>query len=71
MIHKFNIRNGAKYLSSGMFQNYLVFISAIKHIKHFHGTNQIYSWKSNGMSEESIQNITKSDSNFAPTSNFC
>ena len=24
-------------------------------------------WKSNGMSEESIENITKSDSNFAPT----
>ena len=25
------------------------------------------SWKSNGMSEENIENITKSDSNFAPT----
>ena len=25
------------------------------------------SWKSNGISEESIENITKSDSNFAPT----
>ena len=36
-------------------------------MKYFHSTNQIYSWKSNGMSEESIENITKSDSNFAPT----
>ena len=66
MINKFSILNGAKYFSSGIFQNYLVFIPAIKHIKYFHGTTQIYSWKSNGMSEESIENITKSDSNFAP-----
>ena len=66
MINKFSILNGAKYFSSGIFQNDLVFVSAIKHIKYFHGTTQIYSWKSNGMSEESIENITKSDSNFAP-----
>ena len=67
LINKFSILNGAKYFSLGIFQNYLVFIPAIKHIKYFHGTTQIYSWKSNGMSEESIENITKSDSNFAPT----
>ena len=67
LINKFSILNGAKYFPSGIFQNYLVFIAAIKHIKYFHGTTQIYSWKSNGMSEESIENITKSDSNFAPT----
>ena len=67
LIDKFSILNGAKYFSSGIFQNYLVFIPAIKHIKYFHGTTQIYSWKSNGMSEESIENITRSDSNFAPT----
>ena len=67
LIDKFSILNGAKYFSSGIFQNYLVFIPAIKHIKYFHDTTQIYSWKSNGMSEESIENITKSDSNFAPT----
>ena len=62
LIDKFNIRNGAKCFSLGIFQNYLVCIPAIKHIKHFHHTAQIYSWKSNGMSEESIENITKSDS---------
>ena len=50
-----------------MFQNYLVFTPAIKHVKYFRGTTQIYSWKSNGMSEESIENITKSDRNFTPT----
>ena len=36
-------------------------------IKYFSGTTRIDSWKSNGMSEENIENITKSDSNFAPT----
>ena len=67
MIGKFSILNGAKYFSSGIFQNYLVFIPANKYVKYFTGTTWIELWKSNGMSEESIENITKSDSNFAPT----
>ena len=64
MIDKCSILNGAKYFSPGIFQNYLVFIPAIKCIKYIHATTTICSWKS----EESIENITKSDSNFAPTS---
>ena len=67
MINKYSILKGAKYSSPGIFQNYLVFISAIKHAKYCHGTTQIYSWKSYGMSEESIENIAKSESSFAPT----
>ena len=67
MINRFNILNGAKYFSSGIFQNYLVFMPAIKYIKYFRDTTQIYSWKSNGMSVESIGNIIQSDNNFAPT----
>ena len=67
LIDKFTILNGAKCFSSGIFQNYLVFIPANKHIKYFTGTTRIESWKSDGMSKESIENITKSDSNFAPT----
>ena len=67
MTDKFSILNGAKKFSSGVFQNYLVFVLAKKGIKYFHGTTQIYSWKSNGMPEEIFENITKSDSNFAPT----
>ena len=51
MINKYSILKGAKYSSPGIFQNYLVFISAIKHAKYFHGTTQIYSWKSYGMSD--------------------
>ena len=44
---KFSILNGTNFFSSGIFQNYLVFIPAIKHIKYFDGTTQICSWKSN------------------------
>ena len=66
LIDKFSILNGAKYFSSGIFQNYLVFMPAKKYIKYFVGTPLIVSRKSNGMSEESVENITKSDSNFAP-----
>ena len=67
MISKISILNGAKYFSVGIFQNYLVFIPAKKYIKYFSGTTWIESRKSNGMSEENIENITKSDSNFALT----
>ena len=67
MINKSSIINGTKHFSLGIFQNYLVFMPALKYIKYFHATTGIYSWKSDGMSEESIENVTKSDSNFAPT----
>ena len=67
MINKFSILNGANYFSSGIFQNYFVFIPAKKYIKFFSGTTWIDLWKPNGMSEENIENITKSDINFART----
>ena len=67
LIDKSNILNGAKYFSLEIFQNYLVFIRTQKHIKYFTSTTQVESWKSNGMSEESNENITKSDSNFVRT----
>ena len=67
MIGKFSILDGAKYFSSGIFQNYLVFIPARKYIEYFSDTTQIDSWKSYGMSEEKIKYITKSDNSFAPT----
>ena len=67
LVSTFSILNGAKYFSSGIFQNYLVFIPTKKYIKYFSGTTRIDSWKSNGMSEENIESITKSDRNFAPT----
>ena len=45
----------------------LVFIPAKKDIRYFTGTTRIESSKSYGISEERIENITKSDGNFAPT----
>ena len=41
LIKKFSILNGAKYFSSGTFQNYLVFIPIKKYIKYFSGTTRI------------------------------
>ena len=68
LINKFSILNGAKYVFSGLFQNYLIFMPAKKYIKYFSGTTWIDSWKSNGsMSEENIEKITKSDRIFVPT----
>ena len=51
----------------GIFKKCLVFIPAKKYIKYFNSTCHIYLWKSNGMSEESIENITKSNSHFVST----
>ena len=59
--------NGTKYFCLETFQNYLVFIPAKKYNAYFHATTRTYLWKSNRTSEESTGNITKSDSNFAPT----
>ena len=66
LINIFNILNVAKYFSSGIFQNYLVPVPVKKYIRNFSGTIWVNSWKFNGISEETIENTTKSDSNFAP-----
>ena len=63
LINKFFIFSGSKYFSSGIFQNYLVFTPAIKHVKCFLATTQIYSWKSNGTLEERIENILDQTAN--------
>ena len=52
---RFSILRGTKDL----------FIQTRKYIKEFCGTTQTDSWKSNGMSKEKIEKITKSDSKFA------
>ena len=67
MIDKFSILNVAKYFSLGIFQYYSVFIPTKNYIKYFSVTIWVESWKSNGMLEKSIENITKSESNFAAT----
>ena len=66
MINKFSILNRTKYFSSEIYQNCLVFISAKKYIKYFSGTTWNDSRKSRGISEENIENTTKSYSSFPP-----
>ena len=66
LINKFTIFNGAKY-NSGIFLNYSVFIPTKNYMKSFSGTNRINSLKSNGMLEENVKNVTKSDRNLAPS----
>ena len=66
LINIFSILNGAKYFSSEIFQNCLASIPAKKYIKYSGDTSQIDSWKSNRVSEENIENTTKSDCNFTP-----
>ena len=44
-----------------------MFIAAKIYIKYFSGTTRTDSWKLYGMLQENIENIAKSDSNFAPT----
>ena len=56
------------FLQEYFFQSSLVFLSTKKYIKYFRSTTRINFWKSNALSEESVENITKSDSNFTPTS---
>ena len=67
LIDKLSILDGGKYFSSGIFQNYLVLVSAKKYFIYFSGTTRTELWKSSRMSAESIENITKSESNFSST----
>ena len=67
MINKFSFLNDAKHFSLKMFQNCLVYMPGKKYVKYFNSTDQIYLQKSNGMSEESIENITTLKNLFSPT----
>ena len=66
LINKFSILNGAKYFSSAIFRNDQYLYQLEKYIKYFSDTTRIDLWKSNGMSEKNIKNITKSNRHFAP-----
>ena len=67
LIDKFCIFNGAKYFSFGIFQNYLLFIPTKNCIGYFTSATAVESQKYNGMLEESIENVTKLHTLFAPT----
>ena len=48
-------------------QNHLIYFSYKKYFRFVTNTSKVISWKSIGLSEERIENITTSESNFAPT----
>ena len=57
-----------KRLTKDMINNFSILnCAAKKDIKYLSDTTRIELWKSDGMSEENIENINKSGSNFAPT----
>ena len=64
-IIKLSVLNRAKDFYLKIFPIYLAFIAAKRYIKYFSDTTRTESWKSNEMSEESIENITKSEINVA------
>ena len=47
-------------------QAYLIFQTVYKYFKFITGTNYISSWKSKGLSDESIKPPTTSDNNLTP-----
>ena len=61
LINGYKILNGAR-------QNHLIYFSCKKYFGFFtSNTSKVLSRKSIGLSEKSIENITTSDRNFAPT----
>ena len=67
LINGFKIFNRARCFSSRTLQNYIIYFSNKKYFWFFANTSKLSSWKYIAFSEESIENITTSDSNFAPT----
>ena len=51
-------------------QNYLVFQSIHKYFKKISNSDYIYSWKSKGLSDETIDSITTSNNKITPELNY-
>ena len=60
---------GASHFEDGT-QNYLVFQPINKYFKVITNTGYISSWKSKGLSAESIKPPTTSDNSFTPALNY-
>ena len=67
LINWFKILNRASYFYLGKFQNNLINFSYEKSFRFFTNSSKVLSWKSIRPSEEGIENITTSDSNFDPS----
>ena len=51
-------------------QNYLIFQSIVRYFKFINSTDYISSWKSKGLSAETIKPPTTSDNSLTPTINY-
>ena len=60
------IFNGARFFSLGTRQNHLINFSYEKYFRFFTNTSKVLLWKSIGLPEELVENITTSDCDFAP-----
>ena len=67
LINGYKILNEARYYSLRTLQNHLIYFSLKKYFRFFTIASKVLSWKSMGLSEESIGNITIPDSNFSLT----
>ena len=62
---------GKSYFEEDRTQNYLVFQPINKYFKVITNTDYVSSWKSKGLSAESIKPPTTSDNSLAPELNYC
>ena len=67
LINGYKTLNGIRYFSSGTLQNHLIYFLCKKYFTFFNNISKVLSWKTIGLSEESIENISATDSNFAST----
>ena len=67
LINGCKILNGVRYISLGTLQNLLMYFSYKKCFWFFTNTFKVLSWKTVGLSEEGIENVSTSDSNLGPT----
>ena len=62
--------SGKSHFKNGGTQNYLVFQPIFRYFKNIGNTDNISTWKSKGLSDETIKSPTTSDNSLAPSLNY-
>ena len=57
LINDYEIPNRPRYFSSGLLQNNLIYITYKKYFRFFTNRSNVLSWKSIGLSKESIEKL--------------
>ena len=66
LINRYSILNDAKYFAKNGLQDYLILQPIFKYFQTFIDTNEIFAWKSEGFSEDSITSPVTSDNSLVP-----